>query len=186
VLRDAEHRAHALLAESRQQLRMRVSQAVKEERSRRALALRQAENRARAAERSEIQAFYEKLLGEAWPRLTAELEARWADRDSRRDWCRMLVVDAAGRLGRSNWTIEHAPGLSEEDRAWLGELLARCDHSEAALVADAGLGAGLRIREQSACLDGSIDGLLRNRRAIEGRLLAAWERLRTTGTGAQP
>lgn len=184
LLHDAEHRAQALLAESRSQLRERAQQAVEQERRRRALALRQAENRVRAAERGATQAFYESLLADAWPRLTAELEARWADRDTRRAWCRMLIEDAAGRLGRSNWTVEIAVGLTGDDPAWLGELLATHDHSEAALVADADLRAGLRIRERGSCLDGSIDGLLRNRSAIEGRLLAAWERLCETTRGA--
>jgi PAS domain-containing protein len=183
LLHEAERRAQTLVSESRHELRVRVSQAIEEERRRRALALRQAENRVRAALGSATQAFYESLLNEAWPRLTAELEARWADRDSRRAWCRMLVVDAASRLGRSNWTVEHATGLSGDDAAWLGDLLAEHENSEAALVADATLRAGLRIREQSACLDGSIDGLLRNRSAIESRLLAAWERLRRRDSG---
>jgi len=183
LLRDAEYRAHALQTESRQQLRARVSEAIAEERKRRAVALREAANRIRAAQRRSTQAFYENLLAEAWPGLIAELEARWADTESRRAWCRMLVADAASRLGSRTWTIEHAAAWSASDSAWLSELLADHDHPEAALEVDADLRAGLRIREQSSCLDGSIDGLLRSRGAIEGQLLAAWERLRGMNSG---
>jgi hypothetical protein len=46
------------------------------------------------------------------------------------------------------------------------------------LLEDAGIIAGLRVRLGSACLDATIDGLLvlADTRAVEGRLLAAWER----------
>jgi hypothetical protein len=41
---------------------------------------------------------------------------------------------------------------------------------------DAGISAGLRIRLGSACLDATVDGLMADIHAVEGRLLAAWER----------
>lgn len=172
----AESRAHDLVEQSRRKLRARVRQAVDEERKRRAAALRQARHRIRAAQSRKIQALYGRVLGQAWPSLRAELERRWSNAADRRTWYEELIDQAERTLGSGSWTIEHPAAWSEEDSRGLAQTLQRRGIPEPVYRADPATVAGLRIRMGTACLDGTIDGLLAHRDRVEGLLLAAWER----------
>lgn len=170
----ARARADALLRRSRQELRERGRHAVDRERKRRDLALRQARHRTRAAESQNVQALHAALLGRAWPQLIAELERRWGVAASCKSWCEMLLREAQSALGPETWTIEHPVGWS--DGGWFVSVMRQRGLPEPLLRADAQIVAGLRIFSGTACVDGTIDGLLSRRSRLEGRLLAAWER----------
>lgn len=172
----AQQRAERLLRDSRRELRERQRQAVEEERRRRESALLEAQQRSETAERRRVQARYEQLLRDAWPELTAELEQRWSNTEDRRSWCEMLIDEAERILSAQGWTIEHPAAWSKKDTAWLTQLLKTRGLPSPSFHGDSGIKAGLRIRLETACLDGTIDGLLARRTAIEAKLLAAWER----------
>jgi hypothetical protein len=172
----AERRAEKLLSDSRRRMRQRVHKAVVEERRRRETALLDARHRIETAERLEVQRQYRKFLQEALPLLAAELGVRWQDCGLRRSWCEMVVGEAAARLANDAWTVEHPRGWTGEDAAWLEQAVEAHGLPTPVLHEDAAITAGLRVRLGSACLDATIDGLMADIRAVEGRLLAAWER----------
>ena len=88
----------------------------------------------------------------------------------------MVIGQAADRLAAEPWTIEHPAGWPGEDAAWIEQTMKQRGLPPPVLHEDTGITAGLRVRLGSACLDATIEGLLCNRREVEGRLLAAWER----------
>ena len=169
-------RAEQLLSDSRQRMRQRVHKAVVEERRRRETALLDVRHRIETAGRRKVQQEYRRFLHEAMPLLTADLRKRWCDEESRRTWCEMVISEAVSWLARDPWTVEHPGGWSSEDTKWLEQAFAARELPKPVLLEDAGIIAGLRVRLGSACLDATIDGLLADTRAVEGRLLAAWER----------
>jgi hypothetical protein len=165
-----------LLSDSRTRMRQRVHKAVVEERRRRETSLLDARHRIETAGRRKVQAQYRRFLHEAVPMLTAELGERWHDSESRRSWCEMVIGEAVSRLPAEPWTVEHPRDWSSEDTKWLEQTFAAGGLPKPALNVDAGITAGLRVRLGSACLDATVDGLMADTRAMEGRLLAAWER----------
>lgn len=172
----AESRARDLVGQSRLKLRARIRQAVDEERKRRATALRQTRHRIRAAQSRKVQALYERVLRQAWQPLSTQLERRWADTADRRAWAGKLIDQAENTLGSGAWIIEHPEAWSAKDSRWLTQILQGRGIPEPTYRADPATVAGLRIRMDTACLDGTIDGLLAHRNRVEGLLLAAWER----------
>ena len=174
---DAGRRAEALLGDSRRKLLARGRQAVAEERLRRVAALQQARNRVQAEGDRRRQQLYATVLREGWPLLVRELQQRWASENGRRAWCRSVLDEAVAALPPDGWSIEHPQDLPADDCRWLAGRLGTLDVRNAALHGDSGCPAGLRITRESACVDATIDGLLRQRERIEGQLLAAWEAL---------
>lgn len=174
----AAQKSGQLLADSHRRMRERVHKAVVDQRQRRETALLDARHRIETAQRKAVQAHYRDYLQEALPLLRVELERRWRDDASRRDWCATALGEASDRLPGVRWTVEHPANWAADDAQWLeqaftGRSLPRPEFRE-----DAAIPAGLRIRLGAACLDATLDGLLANRAAVEARLLAAWERRR--------
>jgi hypothetical protein len=169
-------KAEQLLAESRDRMRKRMHKAVVEERQRRETALLDARHRIETAGRRRVQRHYREFLHAASPMLAAEMKARWRDEESRRSWCEMAIGEAADRLAGDPWTVEHPVAWSGEDTKWLLQAFTANELPKPELLEDAGIAAGLRIRLGTACLDATVAGLTADAAAVEGRLLAAWER----------
>lgn len=174
--RDADRRADELVSGSRRKLRERVRAAVAEERQRRDAALRQARNRVLAARSRSRHELYAGLIRNGNGLLRDALTERWRAEGSRRSWCLKLLAEARECFPSGGWTIEHPADWTGEDAAWLGRQLEAAGVDRAACRAVPDLGCGLRMRRGTACLDGSLDGLLADRLRVEGELLAAWER----------
>ncbi len=174
----ADRKAEQLLADSRRRMRERVHRAVAEQRQRRATALLDARHRIETARRKAVQAHYRDFLQAAASLLHAELERRWRDAASRRDWCETAIGEAGERLPGVRWTVEHPADWTPDDRQWLERAFAGRGLPQPEAREDAAIPAGLRIRLGAASLDATLDGLLANRQAVEARLLAAWERQR--------
>jgi hypothetical protein len=172
----ARRRAEKLLSDSRRRMRQRVHEAIVEERRRRETALLDARHRIETAERLAVRRQYRGFLQEAVPLLAADLQERWLDAGSRRSWCEMVIDEAAARLATDPWTVEHPGAWSRDDTAWLEQAFAAHGLPSPVLLEDAAIAAGLRVRLGSACVDATVDGLMADIRAVEGRLLAAWER----------
>jgi hypothetical protein len=170
------HKVEQLLTDSHRRMRQRVHAAVVEERQRRETALLDARHRIETSDRRKVQQQYRKFLHDAAPLLVTELERRWRDGESRRSWCEMVLGEAADRLAGEPWTIEHPRGWPDADAAWLEQTMKNLGLPQPVLHEDDEITAGLRVRLDSACLDATIQGVMANRRDVEGRLLAAWER----------
>jgi len=108
-------------------------------------------------------------LGEAWPRLEHALCERWQSPAGCACWIEHHLEVAKTVLPPNAWTIVHPPHWpdAEQAQAWL-----QANGIEGASFApDAALRAGIRIVAGPNTLDASLDGLLADRAAIEGRLL---------------
>jgi hypothetical protein len=117
-----------------------------------------------------------QLLDAAWRQLREALAQRWHGPQSRRVWVAAVIEQAEARLVDRQWRIEHPVDWPEPERMALEQRLARGSGPGAAFIADPTLSAGLRVRAGDTVVDGSSDGLLRDRRHIEARLLAAVRR----------
>ncbi|MFZ0790000.1 MAG: hypothetical protein WAM94_10305, partial [Chromatiaceae bacterium] len=89
-----------------------------------------------------------------------------------------VLTQARQVLPAGVWTLRHAPaGSASEWQSLARELTATLD-AEPRLVADGAVVAGITVDCAGAVLDGSLEGLLKDRTRIESRLLA----LISTGT----
>jgi hypothetical protein len=192
--RDSERRA--LLDATRAEARALVARAYREGRAR----LHERATTERANARARIQAARAerdtraraggeranaRLLALAWPRLRAELQARWSDPAGRRDWGERAVAEARRLLPAGVWTIRHAPGWDPlEWRALAAELTVALGNAPR-LVSDGRLEAGLTVACGGTLLDASLDGLLQDRNRIEARLLALLAQTAQTAQGIQ-
>ncbi len=175
MLRQAESQAQELRRAARRKLYSQGREAVRDERRRREKALQMAEHRIRAEAGQRMQVLYAGLLRDGWPALVDALEQRWSDPRARASWCDMVTEAALCVFGPSTWTIEHPPDWTDTDRERLERSLKSHGVPLPQFQLDESTNAGLRVRHDTACLDGTIDGLLAERARVEARLLAAWE-----------
>jgi hypothetical protein len=176
LLAEAAARAAAITREAFRRERALLHQRVVTERSRAEGLLRAAAAERATAERRRGEAADADLLAAAWPRLCEQLAERWAVAASRRLWVDTTLAQALRRLPHTRWTIRHAAGWPEEERAAALARLAAAGLPEPALRADGDVAAGLVVVAGGAVLDMSLAGLLQDRARIEARLLALAER----------
>jgi hypothetical protein len=155
--RDARQRMHRELGDIRQKRRQQMVSVVAQRQTRKRQRRQQAD---------------EELLTTTWLDLHEALLRRWRDSAMRRRWIEDLVNQAASVLVDRHWVIEHPFDWPAQERSALQlrlqKRLAHAPHFEASST----IAAGLRICAGGACVDGSADGLLRERLAIEAVLLA--------------
>ena len=175
IVGESRSRNRQLLENARERMRLRLHQAVDEERRHRADALLNARHRIEADERKNLLAGYKEYLREVWPLLVEELERRWSDDEARRLWCEMAIREACSSLPHGEWIVELPPSWPAADNEWLLNAFAGKKLPGPELRTGDGLPSGVRIRCGEACLDATLDGLLERRTEIEARLLAAWE-----------
>jgi hypothetical protein len=178
LLAQAVEQAQQVVREARRDARLRMRQAVSEAREHFEQERVAAEARLHTQRRQRRQRADQALLVEAWPRLRGALQRRWRDSSGRRAWVEALLTQASTALVSSDWLIEHAPDWPSEERDTVGQRLATQLGQAPAFAERSDMVAGLRVRGGAACVDGSLDGLLGERAAIEALLLAAVHRRR--------
>lgn len=177
LLAQAEARRHALLAEAYAEARVRMREAILTERRRGQdkLDATRAQLATRARQQQHQTALL--LLQQGWELLGQAMLQRWKTAPQRRQWISTLLHQALQRLPRCGWVIEHPPGWDTTECAALQDALRDHCGGMPQLRADEQIDAGLRIRAAGACLDGTLEGLLADRAAIEAQLLAQLHRL---------
>jgi hypothetical protein len=159
---------------ARTEARESLHRAVARERARMAQGLRQAEARAELESRRRAQLETRTLLTHMWEDIAAVLELRWRSAAQRGDWIAAAVGEAAQLLARQSWRIEHAAGVSAEDRR-RGESGALAGGARAIeWQLDTQLTAGLRVQAPGACLDATVAGLLARREEVEAAFLSEY------------
>jgi hypothetical protein len=118
-----------------------------------------------------------RILANAWPRIEAALRGRWRDPEGRQTWVQGVHAQARHLLPKGVWTLRHAPDWPEPEWQALGAALTAELGSEPRFVADGSVSAGLAIEGAGALLDGTLEGLLKDRTRIEARLLALLEEI---------
>ncbi len=172
LLAEAAERAAAIKRDAYRRERRLLHQRIDAER-RRAQDLLSAATAERAtAERRQAEQADAGLIAAAWPRLRAHLADRWARAEDRAVWVGAALAQARRALPRERWTIRHAAGWPEAERAAALAELARHGIPTPALRTDAALSAGVVIAAGGGVLDMSLEGLLQDRARLEARLLA--------------
>jgi restriction endonuclease len=194
VERYRAEKCEALLEQAQQQARQLVRESYAEARSRArrgiAQVRQQSRDRIAAAEahhqtriRQQRQAENSKLLAGLWQPLQEELQLRWQQPEARHEWVEAVVAKALASLRASAWQVEHPPQWPQPERDTLRREL---QETELSFVPCSDVRAGLRICAGGACVDGSVQGLLRDRTRIESLLLARLNRqCETQHSGAQ-
>lgn len=167
---EAEAKARALLASAHASARARVREALLAARERAEARVAAAQARRQTRHRLARQQADHSFLAEAIARLPGALAARWAGAASRRQWIAHALGQAATALVPDNWRIEHAAGVEEADRQATAAALPAGVTPEWRL--DPALPAGLRICAGGNRIDATPIGLMTDREALAGALLA--------------
>jgi vacuolar-type H+-ATPase subunit E/Vma4 len=163
-----------IVRSARSEARESLHRAVARERTRMAQGLRQAEARAELESRRRAQLETRTLLQHMWEQVAAVLESRWRNDAQRREWIQAAVGEAAQLLAGQSWRIEHAAGVSGEDRR-LAESRALAGGARAVeWQLEGQLRAGVRVRSPGACLDATVAGLLTAREEVEAAFLSEY------------
>lgn len=172
LLEGAEREARELLQQAYQRARAHLHRRVVEERAQARARVEAAQAEQATRERMGRERLQLLILATAWPRLEKALLERWQRPEGRKAWVIHYIEEALATLPHRAWTLQHAPDLDPADQLnVLTELTRRLDEPPH-LSADAGIRAGLRIQSRDAVLDATLDGLLKDRRRLEARLLA--------------
>ena len=172
LLAEAALRAAAVKRDAYRRERDLLHQRIDAERRRARGLLRAASAERATAERRQGEQADAQLIAALWPRLRVHLADRWARNESRIAWVSAALAQARRALPHAGWTIRHAPGWPEAERATALAALARHGVAGPALRADAALSAGLVVVADGGVLDMSLEGLLQDRARVEARMLA--------------
>lgn len=125
------------------------------------------ETRQRQAKQRELSA----LLERARPDLRRALMRRWEQPKPRQRWIDELLEVALEVAQTGDWIIGCPKTFTAAERSELAGRIAAAAGIKPRFEESAELEAGLRIHIGLACVDGSLSGLLVNRREIESMLL---------------
>ncbi len=170
LLAPAREQARTLTREALRTARSRVHTAIEEERRRIAAEIGAAEARLATERRLHAQRDAADALAQARQPLRDALLARWQAAATRARWVESHLQRALAALPRAPWEIRHPGDWPRAERDAIVAQLAACG-IDAQAITDSAIVAGLRVRTGSNALDFTLDGLLAERAAIEGRML---------------
>jgi len=194
LLDPARSQARALLRNARAEGRQRVHTAIGEARQRLAGEVGAAQARLATERRLAEQRHAVLVLQQAWSVLREALRARWRDADARRQWLdahlaralrvlpreRPAAAEALapaggdgppGEGGTAMWQVEYAADWPAAERESFAARITAAGVATASWQARGDIDGGVRIRAGNNVVDATIDGLLADRAALEGRLL---------------
>lgn len=171
VLATAGQEARELLGAAHRAARRRMHDNVLEIRQVMRRELDQAQAALETARRQHQQRCDFTLLDASWPLLREALARRWQDTAARQVWVESLVRQARRALPAAAWQVHHPAGWSDAERAQLAAQLSAAGITGRFAV-DGMASAGLRVCADGACLDGTAEGILADRDAIQARMLA--------------
>jgi hypothetical protein len=178
VLEHAQTEAVTAVKQAHRDARARMHKTIEEERARSQEKIASTQAQLQTQRRQRQQQADTALLRQAWDALQERLVARWQDAGARRTWVQALMRQARAVLPAKRWQIEHPVGWrTQEALGQESELSALGVDELPAFVEMSEITAGLRIRADDACLDGTPAGLLASRAEIEAQLLAQFHRL---------
>jgi hypothetical protein len=171
LLDPAAEQARAILRSARAEGRRRVHTTIAEARQRLAGEIGAAQAQLATERRLAGQRRAMQVLQQAWQELRAALLARWRDEQARRRWLDAHLARALHALPQQRWRVEFAPGWPQAERESFAARIAQAGVGEASWQPCDDIDAGVRIRAGNNIADATVDGLLADRAAIEGRLL---------------
>jgi F0F1-type ATP synthase membrane subunit b/b' len=121
----------------------------------------------------------QKLLATAWISIYEALIRRWQDPETRLDWISDCIQQAKNTLIEQDWVIECPLDWSDDECVGIRKHIIEEKGDQVVFQTKPSIYAGLRITAGNACIDGTVEGLLRQRTRIEELLLAAINRHRS-------
>jgi len=175
ILKRANRQVSVLIGRVYKEQRRLLHERVVTERRRVESRIRAAEAEFQTARRRHRQQASFAILEVGWRRLEPCLTSRWKDPRWRRQWVDAALQNALIKLPREGWIIRHPPDWEpKEQEAAVMDLTNRLK-SPPVFESRQSLRAGLIIESAGTLLDATPDGLLKDRNAIEARLLALLE-----------
>ena len=171
VAASAERDARELIGAAHRAARRRMHDSVLEIRQIMRRELNQAQAALETARRQHQQRCDFRLLEASWSLLGDALVRRWQDAPARQAWIASLVHQARHALPVGNWQVHHPVDWPTNERERLAADLSAVGVTPQWIV-DPRARAGLRLCAQGACLDGTAEGILADRAAIQAQLLA--------------
>lgn len=181
IAAEAQQQREAILRQAHHDARQRMREAIRSERLRTREKLEATAAQLQTRERQQQHKSALLMLHRGWELLGDAVLRRWKAAPQRREWMCALIKLALERLPPRPWVIEHPPGWDPEECAELRAAMEQHCGAAPQLRADGQLHAGLRICADGACLDGTLEGLLADREAIEAQLLAQLNDLLRSG-----
>ncbi len=172
VREKAQQQAREITRQAHARSRARMHRHVNELREKYRARIASANARNQTLLRQQHQKEDRALLDVAWPLLREAMIALWKEPDSRRDWLQAAVQSAGSRLRDNGWHIEHPRNLTEEDVKLITHMLPHGKSKHTKLVATDTFDIGIRIAIEGTVVDATLDGLLKQKNAIEALILA--------------
>lgn len=175
LLEPAQAEARTIVKAALADARRRVTTAIDEERKRLRRDVAAAEASLATERRLVAQQRAVRQLGLAWTALRTALADRWNRRATRATWVEAHLARGVECLAPdAEWRVRHHPAWTAEERTLASaDLQAR--GIRVVFEEDRTLAAGFVVACGHNVLDASLDGLLADRAAIEGRLLQRLE-----------
>lgn len=174
IIEEAHANAARVVREAYREARSNLRSAIEEERKRMANRLHKTEAEIQTRRRLVLQEKSRHALERGWSLLPELLRQRWSETASRRSWCDALLKEAFERLQPGAWRIEHPIDWPAREQDQVRENVSEHCGVEPTFVRTESFDVGLRVASTGAYLDGTIDGLLADRKHIEGLLLTAF------------
>jgi len=171
ILGEARQRAAQTLAAAHQKARQRMREAFDEERHRFAAGVGAARAGLETHRRLHEQRRSAELLAAGLAKLPQTLCDRWQQCPTRKQWVNGVVAEARAVLPREPWRIEHAAGLTDDERDAIAASLADVCATPPEFVANAALRAGMKITAAGNVVDAALAGLVADRVEIGASLL---------------
>ena len=184
-LEQARGKAREVIRQAHGEARARMHRAVVEVREQYRQKLASAKARSVTRARQRRQKADRQLLISLMEPLRVALLRRWRRYETRQQWIRALVQQASGTLLGTHWSIEHPADWPLQERTALEVQLNREVQSALRFEPQPSIPAGLRICAGGAYVDGTVEGLLRDRTRIEALLLATVNQGRDSGDAKQ-
>lgn len=173
ITEQAKTQAAALIGQAHREARHRMHEAIQRERARWDEKIQETRAHLWTLQCQRRQRANMLLLQQGWEKLYEILIQRWQKPNQRRLWVDALIDQAMTRLPGKMWRIEHPPDWPADERLHFSDRVTAHTGGQSVICVDVqDIVAGLRIRAHETCLDGTLEGLLANRKAIEGQLLA--------------
>ena len=180
----AQERAQETIREAHRSARRAMHEAVEAERKR----LERGGLMARAAQQTRLRLHREAkaklLLHQGWQKIPEVLKRQWEDAPSRRQWCEAFMQQALKFFGSVRLIVEHSASMTEQEKRDL-HAVATSRGADVTFNAADDRSSGLIVSFKGASLDGTIDGLLADRRYVEARLLDEINRVRASAEDAE-
>ena len=157
--------------------RQHLHQAVERERARAISHVRSAEAELHTKRRAVEQRVAKSFLKEGWLLLRERLLKQWQDSEGRLTWIGRCAIEALKRLPTDHWTVQHPANCMPEELTHFSNLIAKeLEGTVIDMLVTPEIEAGLLIGTNNTYLDMSLEGLLKDSRSVEARMLALLNR----------